>query len=56
MKTMNDASFINRVKGLFLHKIADVLIHQAEDGIKFSSNPVVSEPVFLVELMKEDTN
>jgi len=36
--------------------ISDVLIFQAEQGVKFSPIPLVSEAKFPVELMKDDAS
>lgn len=56
MKNTKEVSLMNRVKGVFWERLSDALIHQADEGIKFSPHPFVSETVIPVELMKQDTH
>lgn len=57
MNSMNEmAKALNNVKDKAAAIISDVLILQAEQGIKHSWIPNVSEPDFAVDLMKEDAS
>lgn len=57
MSSTNErTTMLGKVKDRIAEAISNVLILQAEHGIKHSAVPTVSEPNFLVELMKEDAS
>ena len=45
---------MNNMKAKISEVLADLLIKQAESGIKHSPAPIISEAEFPVELMMED--
>jgi hypothetical protein len=52
---MNErTTMLGRVKGKMAEIASDVLIRQAEDGIKVSMIFIISEAKFPIELMKAD--
>jgi len=53
--TSNSISFAEKIKGKIAATFAEVLIWQADHGIKHSPFPNISEAKYPVELMMEDT-